>query len=580
MKHQIFLFAILMTILPAGVCHAQDDPAGLPDYAREYLAANVFAGIDPGDPLIDGSVDIITIPESMREYISQNDWERGQLAIFGEDKLHVLALALDGTAHSIVFRDGKKRKDKVLDDAGVRVLRRLYSTELWETPPDALLQAWLDREELDAEERFAATVALCEGQDLKLDAETMERASANYNAEATRTEELARALGALADSPYAVETAWAALWLISRMDNMHFYREVRENSVCDLATVDAQLFYENVFYAVKAREEFAVAADVSDDDFLQQVLSPRQTGEPLQRWRRHFYFALEPEVSGLAAAEFTTAISLANAAYDSFYQYEGATTWEDFGMLTALAVHEGRCEDCSNVNNAMLRAIGLPGCQAYTPWWGHTDGNHAWTWIRGVGDPPGDGKNGVKVYVKTWDGRDDVTAEYTPVTVVELETAAVTEDKAALMVWNHDEWRTLAEEPVADGKVVFNDVGCRLDQSLCIRVPGEDDRICDLRTDGSYRWLDLGAEPGDAETFTVDYDKSTPFGEMDPGEDYNLLVYTIDGWVDSDSERLSTGGFTFEGTADRLYRIVGPGIASRPFTVEPDETGEVVTLRR
>jgi len=186
----------------------------------------------------------------------------------------------------------------------------------------------------------------------------------------------------------------------------------------------------------------------------------------------------------------------------------------------------------------------------------------------------------VKVYVKTWDGRDDVTSAYNPVTVIEVETVAETEEPAKLMVWNHEEWRTVATEEITEGKVVFNDVGCRIDQALCIRVEGGDDRIADLRKDGSYRFLNLGAD-STGEVFTVDYDKSTPFGEMDPGEDYGLLIYTVDGWVDADSERLSTGGFTFEGTSDRLYRITGPGIASRPFTVEYDEDmDEVVTLRR
>jgi len=363
MKYLVLLLAVLAVLVTGSIAFAQDSATELPDFARDYIAEKVFAGIDPADPLIDNSTQILEIPESMREYISQNDWERGQLAIFGYDKLHVAVDAPDGSVRSLVFRDGKKRNDKTLDAPRARVLRRLYSEELWATPPDPVLQAWLDKEEVDAEVQFAAAIELYEGQDLTLDTETLERASLNYNDEATRMDDLARALGALSESQYANETAWAALWLISRMDGMKFYREVRENSICDLETVTAQLFYENVFYAVKARNEFAAASSVTDEDFLQQVLSPRQTGEPLQRWRRHFYLALEPEVAGLTADQFSEAISLAGSAYSSFYQYEGATTWEDFGMLSALCVHEGRCEDCSNVNNAMLRAIGLPAAR-------------------------------------------------------------------------------------------------------------------------------------------------------------------------------------------------------------------------
>lgn len=455
-------------------------------------------------------------------------------------------------------------------------------------PPDPVLRKWLDMETVDNTAVWQGILTLAAAD--SMDAAVLDRAAASYGAEGTATDELARALAALADSEYAGETARTALWLISRMDAMSFRRENGMDSIPDLGAVTARVFYENVFYAVKARMEFPWAADVSEADFLQQVLSPRGSGEPLQPWRRHFYMAMLPELDGLGADDAQQAISVASNAYADYYQYEGDTTWEDFGMLTSLAVHEGRCEDCSNVENAMLRSIGIPGCQAYTPWWGHQDGNHAWTWLRGIGDPPGDGRNGVKVYVKTWDGNEDVTAQYTPVTTISIATAAADGSEMQLMVWNSDDWRKLCTETVSGGQAVFGDVGCRLNQTLCFRTEGQPDQLCDLRSDGSYRWLNLQPDlqentviaglPHQRYELTVEYDKSTPLGEMDPGEDYELLVYTTQGWITAPAERLSTGGFTFTGHSDRLYRIAGPGVANRPFTVEPGEAGEVVTLKR
>ncbi|MCB1217883.1 hypothetical protein KDL44_10845 [bacterium] len=570
----ILFVAILLGCSGAGQAIAADR---LPDYAREYIAGSFFNGTDPADPAIADAVEILSIPAEMATEIRALDWEAGQLQRFARPKLYLLVDCPDGTVHALMFRDGRKRNDRTLDASRARVLRRLYSAELWAFPPDPPLATWLAAAAPDPAEVWQQTLQASANE--PWDRDTLERAAANYNADGTRRAELALALAALADSDYWHETARAALWLISRMDAMSFRRENGTDSIPDLQAVEARTFYENVHYAVRARAEFPWAADVSEQDFLQQVLSPRGSGEPLQRWRRHFYMAMLPELEDLTMEDAAQAISVARNAYADFYQYEGDTTWEDFGMLTALAVHEGRCEDCSNVENAFLRTLGVPGCQAYTPWWGHQDGNHAWTWIRGMGEAPGDGRNGVKVYVKTWDGNEDVTAEYTPVSSISVPADA--DGTLELRVWNSGDWRALCSERAEGGRAVFSDVGCRLNQVLSFAGEGQRELLCDLRSDGGYRWLRMDPlTSGSEDGFRVDYDKSTPLGEMDPGADYSLLVYTSTGWQEAPSERLSTGGFSFTGMPDRLYRITGPGIANRPFTVELADNGEVLTLKR
>jgi len=562
---------------------ASADDRGLPLPVREYLVEHYFAGTDPMDESIDQSVEALELPDAILDHIRALEWERGQLENFAANKLYLLVTCPDGTRRAIHFRDAEMRKDRELDESRARVLKRLYSDESFIAPPAEELQRWMEKPSVDANGVFIAALACAMSQYRHgLDGETVRRAYANLTAEKTNTDTIARALGALAESTYAEECCWAGIWLLSRMDKMKFWRKQREYSICDLESVDAQTFYENVFYAVKARNELPWGRDASDSDFLQQVLPPRGTGEPLQRWRRHFWDALAPEVAGLTSDEVEKAIGVANNAYGDYFQYEGDTTWEDFGMLTSLAVHEGRCEDMSNVLNSLLRTLAIPACQAYTPWWGHCDGNHAWTWTRGIGEFPKDGHNGVKVYVKTWDGREDVTSEYTPVTTIELTTESTSQEPAKMLVWNHDEWRSVAEAPVENGKVTFENVGCALNFALCIRVPGEDERIADVRTDGSYRWLYLGAdEPDDGRAFAVIYDKSCPLGEFQPDEEYVLEHYTLEGWKECAAERTPTGGVSFAGHPDRLYRITGEGVASRPFTVELDpEAGEAVTLRR
>lgn len=559
------------------------DDRGLPLPVRQYLVEHYFTGTDPMDESIDSAVEILRVPESILVHIRAVEWESNQLERFTANRLYLLVRCPDGTRRAIHFRDGKKRNDRELDESRVRVLKRLYSDASFTAPPAAELKAWLDRDSVDADEVFVAALAtMLDKPQLTLDGETAQRAYKNFKAPGTNTDALARALGALSESPYASENCWAAIWLISRMDKMYFMRKKRQYSVCDLKTMDARTFYENVFYAVKARNEFPWGKGISDVDFLQFVLSPRGTGEPLQRWRRHFFEALAPEVAGLGVDEIDLAIAVANNAYGDYFQYEGDTTWEDFGLLTSLAVHEGRCEDMSNVQTALLHTLCIPACQAYTPWWGHCDGNHAWTWIRGIGEFPGDGKNGVKVYVKTWDGNEDVTSEYTPVTTITVATDSDSAERAELLVWNHDEWRVVARTDIENGIVTFNDVGCRLNFALLVRIPGDDDRLADVRPDGSVRWLCLGIEaPRDNKSLAVAYEKSSPLGEFQPEKEYRLEYYTKGGWKQAAMDRTSEGGVTFTARADRLYRLTGEGVSNRPFTVELDaKSGEVITLRR
>lgn len=576
-----FTLALLTALALLSLTAFADKPV-IPLPVREYIAEKYFPGVEADSPQLDAAIEVLTVPPAIMRHVRDLGWERGQLERFAADKLFLLVTCPGGSVRALHFRRGEIRNDRELDASRVRVLRRLYSDAAFTAPLAPELNRWLWCDSVNAKQVFLHAASVAAKRDSsRLDAATLDRAYANLTAPGTHSDALARALGALADSTGAPENCWAALWLLSRMDQMSFAREQRELSICDLQTVDAQTFYENVFYAVKARRELPWARQVPDEDFLQQVLSPRGTGEPLQRWRRHFYAALVPEVQHLGARDIDRAIAVATNAYGDYFQYEGDTTWEDFGLLTSLAVHEGRCEDCSNVLNTMLRTLGIPACQAYTPWWGHCDGNHAWTWIRGFGEVPGDGANGVKVYVKTWDGKLDVTADYTPVTAVEFATAAPDGTEAEVLVWNLDDWRVITREKAQGGRVRFDNVGCRLNFALCIRIPDEQERLTDVRTDGSVRWLNLDPSASTDGRFTAVLDVKNPLGEFQPDANYTLERYALDGWQPCPSERTPTGALSFAAHSDFLYRILGEGIAARPFTVElSPETGETVLLRR
>jgi hypothetical protein len=534
------------------------------------------------DPAIEKAVEIIQVPQPILISIAQNDWADRQLLRFATNKLFFLLKTPKGETRALHFRGGKRRNDRLLTPARERVLRRLYASDAFVAKPHPALAAWLVRKEIDPPAVLEKAIERVMGAPaLALDEVTRKRARENLPKAPNAGAGLARGLGALGETRNGDECLWAGIWLLSRMDRMAFHRKPPGKRTGDLSQATAQLFFENVYYAVKARNHFPWGKDVSPKDFLQHVLSPRSTAEPLQRWRRRFYEALEPEFHDMERGDMEKAMKLASACCYDFYQYEGATTWEDFGMLTALAVHEGRCEDCSNVECAMIRAVGLPACQAFTPWWASGDGNHAWTVLPCLdGGGSGNGRRAAKVFVKTWDGYEDITDKNTKVTVVEFDTAAKNDARPELRVFNHGQWRVIARTAVRGGKAAFRKVGCGVEFVFLIRVKGETDRLVRVRTDGSTEFLDNGenTDPGE-EAFQVEFDKSCVLGEFSPESSYNLFVHTAKGWVEVETERALTGAITFQAGPKRLFRLRGKGVAKRPFTVRKDEAGEVKVVK-
>ncbi|MDC1142489.1 transglutaminase domain-containing protein [Planctomycetota bacterium] len=546
---------------------------------REYVRKKYFTDIEASDTVIADSIERLQTPESILAHIRRETWEAGQLDRFASNKLHFILKTPTGEVRSLVFRDGKKRKDKLLTPERERILRRLYAADAFKAAEHKLLAGAREEDGLEPASVLEQAIGQI-GEDRKLDPDTLKRARKNLTEAKEGGLELAIALKALGKTEDSKHSLWAGVWLISRLDKMSFRRKDKVSSIPDAKTYDAQTFFENVHYATLARRQFPWGKDCTDDDFLQHVLSPRGSGEPLQRWRRHFYSAIAPELKDKKAEDAKDVIKMVIGATYDFFQYEGDTTWEDFGMLTALAVHEGRCEDCSNVENCMLRSVGFPAAQAFTPWWGHSNGNHAWTVIPSVdGSKNGNGKKALKVFVKTWDKYVDVTAANTDVTTIEVTLDdSVSAERAAMHVWNHEEWRVIARADVKGAKAVFENVGCARNFIVKIGAEGSTDklfRIVDGQVSevGNPETVDVGEK-----AFQLALDKDWELGEFEPDEEYEVQIHTAKGWQKIEAEREQTGAVGFECDPNRLYRIVGKGIKDRPFAAS-ELDGELTITR-
>ncbi len=113
---------------------------------------------------------------------------------------------------------------------------------------------------------------------------------------------------------------------------------------------------------------------VPTDIFLPFVLFYRINNEAAEPHRQFIYEALHPRIEGKSAQE---------AALEANYWCGEEATYRstDDRTLSAAAVLRrgfGRCGEESTLLCSVLRAIGIPARQCYTPRWAHCDDNHAW----------------------------------------------------------------------------------------------------------------------------------------------------------------------------------------------------------
>lgn len=142
----------------------------------------------------------------------------------------------------------------------------------------------------------------------------------------------------------------------------------------DLATYDGELFLKLSQDALKARELFPWAKNYSDEMFFNYVLAVRVNNEDLTDHRELIRKELEPRLRGKSMQAAALEVNL--WAYEkATYQ---ATDERTVSPLTIMKRTFGRCGEESTFVVSALRAVALPARQVYTPFWAHSDDNHAW----------------------------------------------------------------------------------------------------------------------------------------------------------------------------------------------------------
>ncbi len=148
----------------------------------------------------------------------------------------------------------------------------------------------------------------------------------------------------------------------------------------DLAVVTEEILIGNLNYAYEVRASFPWTARISESDFLHYVLPMRVSQEPLEDWRGYFLEQLRPRIENLTTLD---EVALEVNRWCGERVGFKPTQRRDQGPFETLASGYGRCEEMMIVYIDACRAAGVPARQAWTPYWGFMDNNHAWTEVLG-----------------------------------------------------------------------------------------------------------------------------------------------------------------------------------------------------
>ena len=152
--------------------------------------------------------------------------------------------------------------------------------------------------------------------------------------------------------------------------------------LADATDYTTPFYLENVRMSLKARKEMAWGQKVPELLFRHFVLPMRVNNENLDSTRIVLYEELKQRVKGMNMKDAILEVNHWCHEHVTYHPSDARTLSPMACMKNAL----GRCGEESTFTVAMLRTIGIPARQVYTPRWAHTDDNHAWVeaWADGT----------------------------------------------------------------------------------------------------------------------------------------------------------------------------------------------------
>lgn len=158
----------------------------------------------------------------------------------------------------------------------------------------------------------------------------------------------------------------------------------------DILEVDSAYLCHNIDWAFKVWHEQPWGKNVSFETFCEYLLPYRIGDEPLTYWREMYYEKYNSMLDSLRSSDsldcedpFVVAEYLRDRLHDNSSFYTSVSPFP-FGHIGPHYVQYqvGRCQDLTDFEIYLFRALGIPCVTDFLPLRGHTNAGHFWvvTW--------------------------------------------------------------------------------------------------------------------------------------------------------------------------------------------------------
>ncbi|MEO0072110.1 MAG: transglutaminase domain-containing protein [candidate division WOR-3 bacterium] len=150
----------------------------------------------------------------------------------------------------------------------------------------------------------------------------------------------------------------------------------------DLVNLTTSDFIEYLKALKKNYERVAWRAKITPELFYHYILPYRVSQEPLENFTSLYADSLYEIVKDVKSMR--QAVFRINEWVYTKARYEPTERWDQTALATVMR-GTGRCEELSILLIKALRTVIIPARHTYTPWWSHTNSNHAWVevWVDG-----------------------------------------------------------------------------------------------------------------------------------------------------------------------------------------------------
>lgn len=153
-----------------------------------------------------------------------------------------------------------------------------------------------------------------------------------------------------------------------------FMKSVCQMTAADVISVPLKSMISHVKGVLRAVNTIDYCKKLDIDMIFDYILPFRINDEAFCLYNEVFYKELFPTVRSMSLREAAIFVNYESLAHATYEQADDRTQ----NALATSAYGKGRCGEESVLAVSMLRSVGIPARQVYSPFWSHCDDNHAW----------------------------------------------------------------------------------------------------------------------------------------------------------------------------------------------------------